>query len=250
MERRDEESLRDYRRGNNEWVYNREMQPKVSYLRWIALHLLVFTLSPFSFMLAGLLVGVLVSIEPYVFGVSSPVSSRLQPFYNQTLYLLAPLLSGGMLGALTGWLQFVAMRNLAAQIRPGRWIFMSALGMALAFLAFAWAFNGRLQANPFLLASLFSGSIYGLATGIIQARALKKYFEIAWDWILASALAGTLSFGLICASAWVAEGNAYFWLIFLLSAAGGIIFGAVTGSQFVIWLRSRLVGKSGSQIVG
>jgi len=237
VERNDEESLCDYRRGNNEWVYNREMQPKVSYLRWIALHLLVFTLSPFSFMLAGLLVGVLVFVEPYIFGVSSPVSSRLQPFYNQTLYLLAPLLSGGMLGALTGCLQIVAMRKLAAQIRPGRWIFVSALGMALAFLALAWAYNASGLANPLPLASIFSGSVYGLAASLPQSRFLKKQFENAWGWILACTLAGTLSFALICASAWVAEGNAYFGLIFLLSAVGGIVFGAMTGG-WVVWRMS------------
>lgn len=205
------------------------------FFHWVALHLLVFFFSPFSFMLAGLVVEALVSIEPYVFGVRSPISSRLQPLYNQALYLLGPLVTGIILGALTGWLQSTPMRKLSSDLAPVRWIALGALGMGLAFLAFAWAYSTPSLANPLPVASTFSASVYGLAAALPQSRSLRKQLENTWGWFLFTTLAGILSFALICAPVWVAEIKAYFWIIFLLCAAGGVIFGLLTGVQYIGW---------------
>ena len=204
-----------------------------SYLNWVSMHLLVFLFSPIGFALAGLLVGLLVSAEPSVFGVRSPLSSRLQPYYNQGLYLLGPLVTGGILGGVTAWLQSTAIRKTLPQFHSLRWTALGALGMALAFLAFAWAFNGHLQVNSLLLASLFSAAVYGLTACLPQSRTLKESVGNTWRWLLFSTLAALFSFALVCSPVWIAEGSVYFWLIFLLGALGGILFGLLTGIEIV-----------------
>lgn len=222
------------------------MQSFKPFLRWTGLHLLVFLFSPVGFALAGLLVGVLVSVEPYVFGVRSPLSSRLQPYYNQGLYLLGPLVSGGILGGVTAGLQSTAIRKTLPKFHALRWTALGALGMTLAFLAFAWAFNGQFQVNPLLLASLFSAAVYGLAASLPQSRSLKEGAGNGWRWLLFSTLAALFSFALVCAPVWVAEGPAYFWLIPLLGAIGGILFGILTGLEFNRWSHSKKHSNGGS----
>jgi len=215
------------------------MQASKNFLHWVTLQLLAFFFTPFSFALAGLLAGILVSVEPYVFGVRSPLNSRFQPYYNQGIYLLSPLVTGLVLGTLSSVLQSVAMRKVAS-FRMIRWVIPGALGMAAAFLAFAWAYSGNLRGNLLLLASIFSAAVYGLATSLPQSHVLKKHLEITRGWIIACTLGGILAFPLICTPVWLPEGKAYFWLIFPLCAIGGILFGVLTGIQYTIWLNNLL----------
>lgn len=207
------------------------------YLRWIVAHGLIFLLSPFSFILAGLLVGILVSIEPNLFSANNPLTYRHQALYNQALYLLAPLLTGLVLGILYSWQQLLAMRKIAPFSPPLRWITSGALGMGLACPAFAWVSSSSVFADPLLIASIFSAGVFGLVCALPQSQVLKTHVKDAWRWLLFSTLAFLLSFALICAPVWLPENSAFVWLVFLCSAAGGILFGLVTWIEFNNWLQ-------------
>ena len=199
------------------------------FFHWILLHLSLFCVTPFVFMLTGLLVGVIIIISTPGYGNDTRTGSLLVPPYLRSLYLLAPLLSGGFLGTATGILQTLTMRKLAPHLKASQWISASIFGSALAFLAIAWAYNDSSLSNPLPLASVFGGAVYGLVSGVPQSRMLKKHIEKTWMWILAASFAGSFPFILACSSMWLAEGKVYLWLIFPLCAGAGILYGLVTG---------------------
>jgi hypothetical protein len=212
------------------------MECSKSFLRWIAIHLLVFLCSPFCFMLAGLLVIALLSVEAATFTASSSPSAGQMTSYERVLILLAPLFTGLLLGALFSWLQNKAMRNMPVKVKPLRWILPGMLGLGLACLAFAWTVSSPVFAYPLPMAALFSACVYGLACALPQAHLLNGQVDDSWRWLLFSSLAALPAIPLACAPVWLTEGPAYFWLIFPLAAVGGILFGLLTGIEARNWL--------------
>jgi hypothetical protein len=203
----------------NKPLYNQYMLASKTFLRWVLLHLLAFLFIPLCIALAGLLTAALLSVEPYVF----------------VPYLLAPFIAGVLLGALVSWLQVVAMRNAGVNIRSTRWVLTGMLGMALAAMAYAWAYSSPVFLYPQVMAALFSACVYGLACALPQSRLLGEQAEASWRWLLFSLLAALLAFPLVYASVWLLEGPAYFWLIFSFAAAGGVLFGLLTGIESRTW---------------
>jgi hypothetical protein len=207
------------------------MQPSKPFLRWTAIHTLAFLFSPVCFLLAGWLAMLLLSAE----ASSSPTSGQMTS-YARALFLLAPLLTGLLLGALVSCLQIVAMRNSAVNLKPFRWVIPGMLGMGLACLAFAWTFSSLVFAYPLFIAALFSACVYGLVCALPQAHLLSRQAQDPWRWLLFSLLAAFLAIPLACAPVWLAEGPLYFWLVLPLAAAGGGLFGLLTGIESRIWL--------------
>jgi hypothetical protein len=201
-------------------------------IRWILLHLFLFLITPFFFILTGLLVGGLMTVLSPSLGSSSPTGSLLAPPYQFALSVLAPLLTGAFLGAAAGTLQIFSIQKLVPRLKTFRWISACGLGMALAFLAIAWGYNDLSLPNPLPLAAVFGGAVYGLIGGIPQSRMLKKHMANTWGWILASSIAGGFSFILAIAPVWLADGNLFFWLFFPLCAVAGILYGLGTG----VWI--------------
>lgn len=198
------------------------------FLNWVSRHILVFVFSPISFALTGLLVGILASQE------NDLINNRLQGIYNQALLLMGPWITGGFLGVLSSGLQVVVLpaRKKLPQFQPMRWILFGSIGMAFAFLAFAWGYNAHLPVNKLFLASLFSAAVYGLTASLPQSRLLGSSIKNTWYWLLSSTMSALFSFPLICSPVWIAEGPGYFWLIFPLSALGGTLMGLVTWVPF------------------
>ena len=209
------------------------MPPSRYFLRWITIHTLAFLFSPFCFMLAGWFAMALLSVKAGALEASSPPGVGQMTTYSRALFLLAPLLTGLLLGALVSWVQIVAMRNSAVKVQPFRWIIPGMLGLGLACLAFAWTFSSLLFAYPLFMAALFSACVYSLVCALPQAHLLSRQVEDAWRWLLFSLLAALLALPLACAPVWLAEGPAYFWLVFPLAAAGGVLFGLLTGIVIV-----------------
>jgi len=200
-------------------------------LRWVLSHLAAFLFSPFCFMLVGWLVMALLSIE----ASSSPTSGQMST-YARVLFLLAPFLTGLLLGALIASLQLMAMRNSVVKVKPFHWVIPGMLGLGLACLAFAWTFSSLVFAYPLFIAALFSACVYGLVCALPQAHLLSRQAQDPWRWLLFSLLAAFLAIPLACAPVWLAEGPAYFWLVFPLAALGGVLFGLLTGMESRNWL--------------
>jgi hypothetical protein len=201
-----------------------------SFLRWIAIHTLAFLFSPFCFMLAGWLMMALLSVEASSAPTSGPMTT-----YARALFLLAPFLTGLLLGALVACLQIMAMRNSAVKIKPFHWVIPGTLGLGLACLAFAWTFSSLVFAYPVFMAALFSACVYSLACALPQAHLLSGQVQGPWRWLIFSFLAALFAIPLAYAPVWLAEGKAYFWLIFPLAAVGGVLFGLLTGVEFRNW---------------
>ncbi len=182
-------------------------------------------------MLAGWLVMALLSAE-----ASSPPGAGQMTTYTRALFLLAPFLTGLLLGALVSLLQIMAMRNSAVKVKPFRWLIPGMLGLGLACLAFAWTYNSLVFAYPPLMAALFSACAYCLAGALPQTLLLSGQVEVPWRWLLFSLPAALLAIPLACAPVWLAEGPAYFWLVFPLAALGGVLFGLLTGMESRNWL--------------
>ncbi len=214
------------------------MLPSKSYLRWVALHTLAFTFAPLCFMLAGWLVMSLLTVEVLALDVSSSPNPGQLTTSARALFLLAPFFTGLLLGALVACLQIVAMRNSAVKIKPFPWVLSGMLGLGLACLAFAWTFSSLVFAYPLFMAALFGACAYGLACALPQAHLLAGQLEDSWRWLLFSLLAALLAIPLACAPVWLAEGPAYFWLVFPLPALGGALFGLLTGKVMHGGLRS------------
>jgi hypothetical protein len=212
------------------------MPPSKFFLRWIVSHLFAFLLSPFCFMLAGWFAMALLSVEAGALEASNSPSGGQMTIVARGLFLLAPFLTGLLLGALVSGLQSVAMRNSAVKVKPIRWVIPSMLGLGLACLAFAWTFSSLVFAYPLIMAALFSACTYGLACALPQAHLLSRQVDDSWRWLLFSLLAALLAIPLACAPVWLAEGPLYFWLVFPLAAAGGVLFGLLTGVESSRWL--------------
>jgi hypothetical protein len=142
------------------------MQSSKTYLRWVLSHLLAFFCIPFCFAFAGLLAAVLLSVSPSIFDAPGPLSSGLSAHYNPALYLLAPFLTGLLLGMLVSWLQILAMRRARVNFNASRWLLAGMFGLALAAMAFAWAYSSPVFLYPLLMAALFSACVYGLTCAL------------------------------------------------------------------------------------
>jgi hypothetical protein len=189
--------------------------------RWVFPHLLIFSSIPVLFIFIGLLAGGVIARMPF--------STANSSIFRLAVILIPPLLTGGLLGLATGTFQIHTFHKLAPQLVVNRWTCQSGIGMALAFLAAAWVYNASNLSNPLPLAAVFSGAVYGLAAGLPQARLLKKQDQYSWRWILTTAAAGGFSFVFAISPVWLAEGNFYFWLMFPLCIASGMLYGLVTG---------------------
>jgi hypothetical protein len=199
------------------------------FLRWVFIHLLAFFCIPFIFAFSGFLTAALLSVAPAFFGVPDPLSSGSGVHHYSALYLLAPFLTGLLLGALVSWLHILAMRSARVNFNPSRWLLSGMFGLALAALAFAWTYSSPVFLYPLLMAALFSACVYGLVTALPQSRLLRDQAADSWRWLLFCLLAALLAFPLAFASVWLPESPGYLWWVFLLAAAGGVLFGLLTG---------------------
>jgi hypothetical protein len=199
------------------------------YLRWVLLNLLTFLISPFCFALSSIIIGLLLTVEELVFGVSSQSTSGSLTGFGLVIFLLAPLLTGLLMGVLIFWPQCLILRNIQNRAKPYRWIIPGMLGLGLCSVAFAWTFSSPVFAYPLPTATLFSACLYDLTCALPQSRWLNERMEASWSWLILNLLAALLAFPLAFAPIWLPEGPAYFWWIFPMAGAGGAVYGLLSG---------------------
>ncbi len=140
------------------------------------------------------------------------------------------IMFGTMLGAMSGFLQWVVLREKVA--RAGWWVLASALGFAIA--------GGTLGAiginENYVMAGILFAAIFGVAGGILQGLVLKRaQIARAGLWVLASILGSLVgAIGIPISSSIGAAGN------YGLSAmVFGLLFGAGLGAipgAVLVWL--------------
>ena len=199
------------------------------YLRWVLLNLLTFFFSPFCFALSSIIIGLLLTLEKLVFGISGQSDSSSLTYFGRVIFLLAPLLSGLLMGVLIFWPQSLTLCNTGIRSKPYRWIIPGMLGLGLCSLAFAWAFSSSIFAYPLPTAALFSACLYVLTCALPHARLMFGQMESYWSWLFLNLLAALLAVPLAFVPVWLPEGPAYFWLIFPIAGIGGVVYGLLSG---------------------
>ena len=140
------------------------------------------------------------------------------------------IMFGILLGAMSGFLQWVVLREKVA--RAGSWVLASTLGFALA--------GGTLGAigvnENYVMAGILFATLFGVAGGILQGLVLKRaqIARAGW-WVLASILGSLVgAIGIPISSSIGATGN------YGLSAmVFGLLFGAGLGAlpgAVLVWL--------------
>lgn len=142
------------------------------------------------------------------------------------------IMFGTLLGAMSGFLQWVVLREKVA--RAGPWVLASALGFAIA--------GGTLGAigvdENYVIAGILYAAVFGVAGGILQGLVLKRaQVARAGLWVLASilgSLVGTV--GIPISSSIGATGNyGLSAMVFGLLLGAGL--GAIPGAVLVWLLR-------------
>jgi hypothetical protein len=199
------------------------------YLRWVLINLLTFFISPLCFALSSIIIGLLLTAEELFLGVSSQSTLGSLTGFDRMIFLLAPLLTGLLMGVLVFWPQSLTLRKAEIRAQPYRWIIPGMLGLGLCSVAFAWTFSSPVFAYPLPTAALFSACLYVLTCALPQSRLLNAQTETYWRWLIPNLLAAMLAFPLAFTPIWLPEGPAYFWLIFPMAGAGGALYGLLSG---------------------
>ena len=148
------------------------------------------------------------------------------------------IMFGTVLGAMSGFLQWVVLREKVA--RAGPWVLASALGFAMA-----GGILGAIGINEnYVMAGILFATVFGVAGGILQGLVLKRaQIARAGLWVLASILGSLVgAIGIPISSSIGATGNyGLSAMVFGLLLGAGL--GAIPGAVLVWLLRQSTSSK-------
>ena len=148
------------------------------------------------------------------------------------------VLVGAGMGAGVGFMQGRALKNILHAFAPWFWSCVAGLGAPFLVLDIANAMGWKI---PYALEAYVA--LGGLIVGVWQWLLLRVRFHNAGWWVLASALGWGLAAGAAAlANAQPLRGIWGALLFLAITAAGGLILGAVTGLALARRLREKTNG--------
>ena len=138
---------------------------------------------------------------------------------------------GTVMGATGGYFQWVVLRERIAG--AGWWTLASALALGLAVGAVVAADTGE----NYAMAGLLIGSIFGVASGILQWLILRRKIARAGWWVLANLLGSMFGAMAIPIAAAISESSNWNLGVMLFGLVFGAGNGAITGAALVWLLR-------------
>jgi len=147
---------------------------------------------------------------------------------------MAVAVVGAGIGASVGTAQWLVLRRQVS--RAGWWALASAVGLAVGFaVAFAVVeATDESEAVGFAVAGMVGGASVGTAQWIILRR---KVSRAGW-WALASTVSLALAFVVV-------EAVPYARTLTVAGAAGGAVYGVITGDVLILLLRQPTSDKLG-----
>lgn len=179
----------------------------------------------------------LASVIGFGVGAVLGVSAANSLFPTKTFDVMNGITGGIVMGTIGGYVQWVALRERIAG--TGLWGLASALGLGLAMVT---PLAADPQANP-AMAGLLVGTVFGLASGILQWLILRRKVTRAGWWLLANLLAslvGTIVFPVAVA---ISETGNWSLAILVFGMGFGASNGAITGAVLVWLLRQSPSGE-------
>jgi hypothetical protein len=148
------------------------------------------------------------------------------------------IMFGTLLGAMSGFLQWVVLREKVA--RAGPWVLASALGFAIA-----GGTLGTMDINEnYVMAGILFAAVFGVAAGILQWLVIRQRVVRAGLWILASvfgSLVGSIAVPAAGAISAVTDNYDLSTMVFGLLFGAGL--GMITGAVLVWLLRQSPSSK-------
>lgn len=178
----------------------------------------------------------LANVIGFGMGAVLGVSFAYRFFPTDTFDAMNGITLGIVMGAIGGYLQWVALRERIAG--TGLWTLASALGFGLAMGA---PLAADPEENP-AMAGFLVAAVFGVVSGILQWLILRRNIPRAGWWLLANvlgSLVGTITFPIAVV---ISETGNWSLAIIVFGMGFGAGHGAITGAALVWLLRQSPSG--------